>query len=784
MLRKIIILLILPVILFAQSTRKNVSGKVYDKSNNQLLSNCNVYIKEISKGTITNAEGFYSIQLPVGKYTIRFSYVGYETIEKTVVVDSSDKQLSYDIYLIKKPLVEDEVTVYGKKDEALIVVQSIETKDIQKMPNIFSDPLRTVQIFSGVSFSNELVSGYNVRGGSYDENLIYLNGYEIYRPFLLKQGFEESQTLVNPDMVDNMKFYNGAFPARFGDKMASALQIKYTAQNDSSSDFKVRADLMNLGVFAKSSLGKFNWMVGARHAYPGLFLDDLQTSGNYRPAFSDLQFFSNYQISDNSKVELLLLVSGNEFDFVPEQWLGHVGIGARGNFSAVTIDYDGNRTYEYNNNLIGIEFSQKIKPELLFDISLVKYWSEEKDKINLISEINYHPDAEHVGQDQRYLKTRYEFADNNLEFNSFQVLPKIQYDNKSFSSTLGLDLKFVDVSSTINETLYELTDTSDSFSPAVNVSNNPDLSSYSIYNENIFKIKDNLIANIGFRYSTIEFSGEKLFSPRFNLLYYLNERHLFSFSYGYYYQPVFQNELRKVENLNEIDKQSQRSIQYVAGWEYDLKKDVKLQIEAYYKDFNNLLPYYMENIQLNYDFLQRLEGYAYGLDVMFKGEIVRGTNSWLGYSYLNSKEKPIGSDSPYRRRLTDQTHTIQIFLQDRMPKHPNWQSHLRFLFGSGFLYHQREIIEDEESGNSYVTVDYSNPKEYLIFFRVDMGLSTKFEISKFFNLTAIAEVLNVFNHYNVVGYEWVKIFDEYNTPTRIPRISSKRFFNIRLVVDF
>ncbi len=784
MLKKLLFLSFLPLIIFSQSNRKILSGKVFDESNNRPLANCNVHVKDLAQGTITNKEGSYNIRLPFGEYTIRFSYVGYKSIEKKIVVDSTNKILNYNVYLEKHSLLEDEVTVFGKKEDALIVVQSIETKDIQKIPNMFSDPIRTVQIFSGVSFSNELVSGYNVRGGSYDENLIYLNGYEIYRPFLLKQGFEESQTLVNPDMVENLKFYNGAFSARFGDKMASALQVNYAARNDTSSDFKIRADLMNTGAFAKSSIGKLNWMVGARHAYPGLFLDDLQTSGNYQPSFTDFQFLSNYQISDDSYVELLLLFSGNKFDFVPAQWLGHVGIGGRGNFSAVTINYDGNRTYKYNTNLIGLKFSEKIKRDLSFELSLVNYWSNEQDKVNLSSDIYFHPDAENIDDDKRFLKTRSEFADNNVKFNSYQVLPRIQYDNKSFSSLVGFDLKFVDVNNVINETFLEETDSTNSSALPLNISTQPGLSSYSIYNENNFKLTDNLVTNIGFRYSVVEFSGENLFSPRFNLLYYLNKRHLFNFSFGYYYQPLFVNELRNVENINSINKKSQRSIHYVVGWEYDLKKDVKLQIEAYYKDYNNLLPYYLENIQINYDLSQRLEGFAYGLDLMFKGEISKGMNSWVGYSYLNSKEKPIGSNQPYRRRLTDQTHTLQIFFQDKMPKHLNWQSHLRFLFGSGFLYHQRRIEGNQQPGASIVSVDYSNPKEYLIFFRVDMGLSAKFEISKFFNLTVITEVLNVFNHYNVVGYEWVKVFDEFNTPTRISRISSKRFFNVRLVIDF
>jgi hypothetical protein len=178
------------------------------------------------------------------------------------------------------------------------------------------------------------------------------------------------------------------------------------------------------------------------------------------------------------------------------------------------------------------------------------------------------------------------------------------------------------------------------------------------------------------------------------------------------------------------------------------------------------------------------EGYSWGLDVMFNGEIVEGMNSRIGYSYLNSKERKIGSDEPYRRKLLDQTHTLQVFLQDKIDKHPNWQSHLRFLFGSGFLYNYRSIETDPETGNRQLTVNPNFRDEFTMYLRVDMGLSAKYRLSDNYGILFIAEVLNVFNRYNYAGYDWMLIQNDPGSLVNVPRILSKRFFNLKVKLSF
>ena len=185
------------------------------------------------------------------------------------------------------------------------MVQEIENKDVQKMPTIYSDVLRSVQVLSGVSTNSELTSGYNVRGGSFDENLIYLNGYEIFRPFLLRIGIEENQTIINPNMVEKLTFYNGAFPASYGDRMSSALEVNYAINHDEKLKGTIFTSILNAGINLKNNFNDFNWSIGTRLAYPSAFLSHLRTQGDYKPSFSDIQFLGNYKLSQNSYLEFL-----------------------------------------------------------------------------------------------------------------------------------------------------------------------------------------------------------------------------------------------------------------------------------------------------------------------------------------------------------------------------------------------------------------------------------------------------------------------------------------------
>ena len=780
----IILLIFYPAVLFSQTSKGFISGKVLNQTNNEPLYNCNILIEEISKGTTSNEEGYFSFEIPYGKYKIKFSYVGFETAEKEITITSKNPSVQLTVLMKPKTFNQKEVTVLGKKNLPSTIVQNIKAKDVQKMPNMFSDPVRTVQIFSGVSTNNELSSSYNVRGGSYEENLIYLNGYEIYRPFLLRSGAEENQSLINPDMVEELSFFNGAFPAGYGDKMSSALDVNYKSEHSNLLKGKVRFDLLNSGITLSKKQNNFNVIGGIRYAYPGIFLNELQTSGDYRPSFSDFQLLANYSLSENENIETFFLYAKNRYDLTPSEWAGHLRTDRGAEYNQITINYNGERNYNFNTGLAGIKYKNSLNEDLFLSLSTYVYSTDEFEKTDLTGDIFYSPDANKPEENKEFVKTRYENNDNSLNLISYNFKPEVNYYFGKHEFKFGADLRFVEVKNKVDENIFEAAGNNYQKFPEVKkVDQLYNLNSFALYSQNRISIQKNLSADVGLRFLHHKFTKENLFSPRISLSYFADSSQTFSFSWGYYYQPPFVNELKYRTNLQSENMKPQLAIHYVLGWEYWFKEKVKLQVEAYYKFLDNIYPFYFENIKMIYLDKQNTEGYAFGFDVMFQGEIVDGIQSWLGYSYLNSQEKFAGSDSPYRRRLLDQTHTLQVYLQDRFPKHPNWQSHLKFLFGSGYLFNQRRIETDETTGQSELVVLFDKPEEYLIYFRVDMGLSAEFDISDN-KLVFMAEVLNVFNQYNIAGYEWIQVFSEYNQPLRIPQVLSKRFFNIRVEYSF
>ena len=279
-----------------------------------------------------------------------------------------------------------------------------------------------------------------------------------------------------------------------------------------------------------------------------------------------------------------------------------------------------------------------------------------------------------------------------------------------------------------------------------------------------------------------KFTNEKLFSPRGGVTYNVDANNILSFNCGVYYQPPFFNEFNGVDiDYNKL--KSQKSTHYVAGWEKTGVTNITYQFQAYYKKLSNLIPFYYEGLKQIYTKGNVNEGYAYGFDFMVKGELVKGIDSWVGYGYLNSKERKMNSDDTYKRRLFDQTHTIQIFFQDRMPKHRNWQSHLRLLAGSGFLFYNKKGATDPATGKSIMVVDYANPEEFLFYLRADMGLSYEHKYENGVGLVIMAEILNVFDKQNFAGYDYMLLFSDYKNTIRIPQLLSRRFFNLKFNVS-
>lgn len=771
--------LLLPSLLISQTFDGKIYGIVTDSSSNKPLQLCNVLLEGTQFGTSTNDNGEFALSLPYGSYTVKFSFVGYKTVKSDFTLTNGNPELEYNIFLQHESIVEDEVMVVEDRLPSTIV-QKVEAKDLHRMPTIFSDVLRSVQSLSGVVTNNELSSGYNVRGGSYDENIIYLNGYEIYRPFLLRDGIEENQTLINPAMVEDVKFYNGSFPARYGDRMSSVLETNYINNNSTSLSGMAHVSLMNAGLAMNGKLGKLNWNAGFRYSYPESFITTLQTQGAYHTTFSDAQIMAGYQLSDRSIIEFTGIYAENEFSLIPTKWEGSFGGFNRGDYRGMEINYDGERVYEFITALAGLRYKTELNSSTNFILSAAGYWTKEKEMQALNSDYYYTGYQDSGVHD--FIKTRYELADNLLNLGSYRLAAGLTHKTGVHTFNTGIEYRSEDVVSNIRERTYEESIEHTTERPhQINVNKDFRLTSVSVYLEDQLNISPVLNIDLGVRYLRYQYSEENLISPRISFLYYPSFKQSFTFSWGYYYQPPHIAELKTTDS---DQLKSQKAIHYVLGWEYRIKENIKLHTELYYKDLDNLIPYFFDDMRMVYTGSNSREGYSFGFDVMLETQLTEGLRTKFGYSYLNANEKDKDSPMDYITRLAGQTHTLQIFLQDKLPSLPNIQTHLRFLWGSGNSFYYRKTEYDEVTGEPYIAVNMNRPEELFMYLRVDMGLSANFKLGEKNNLILIAELLNVFDHSNYGSYNWIQILEEIEAPIPIPNLLSPRFLNLRAEFTF
>jgi len=767
-----------------QNNIVTVTGHVNDANNNDALKSVNIYIINTQSGTPADSLGNFTLQLQPGKYTIAFSYVGYETQLKNVNITGREKTIHLNVSLKPGLYLMNGVTINANREIEGQNIDTLKIKDIQNIPNLYSDVLSSVKILPGVSSNNELTSAYNVRGGNFDENLIYLDGYEIYRPYLIQQGVEENQSIINGNMVGNMEFYNGAFPAQFGDKMSSALVVNYDSTVKPVLGGEINADLFNTGLTLHDRNGNFSWITGFRYAYPSLFDKTLQTSGLYKPSFDDYQFFGSYNFPENYIVQLLFITAKNNFELTPQSWFGNFqspGIGIQ----QITLDFGGNSDYKYNSNLAGLKFIAPLSENSSLTTSLAYYSDKEFYNTNLSYKVYYSEDAYHPQDNIQYLETGYQFADNSLNSERVELMSDYTLNYKTQTIKAGAAFRYSKMESTLDESTSFL-----GVDSVLNAANNSiqklntEFNSLSGYVEDNIFFNSKLSANAGLRALKYYFNGEFLLSPRAGLTYKPDSLNSLNLSWGYYYQPPYFYETWDKSLTAAKSLLAQKDVQYDLSWEYQFKPQSKFTAELYYKDLTRLIPYYVDQLQLTYGDQNNYEGYAYGLDLQYEGELTRGIETWIGYSYLNAQEKQTTGSNPYENSPFNQGHTIRIFLQDHSTSHPNFQAHVLFLLGSGYYYYPMISVPGAAPGTYQIVPDYNVTDEYPFYFRVDMGLTFEFIILDHRKITFTAEVLNVFNQYNVTSYSWYHVFQQTTQPVPVPNILSPRYFNAGFKLEF
>lgn len=768
-----------------------LQGKVTDDQNNP-VELATVAVVQQGRMTMTNLKGEFTLQLlSADSVVVRFSMVGYKT--KTRVLRNPKGRQTLLVQLLDDNII-DEVIVTDQVRQTG-TTQQLNPSDIKQTPSVTGNAVEElVQSQAGVSTHSELSSQYNVRGGSFDENFVYINDVEIYRPFLVRSGQQEGLSIINPDMVEKIGFSSGGFEAKFGDKMSSALDIHY--KRPKPFEASITASLLGGSAFIGFSNKKFSWSNGVRYKTNRYLLGSLETKGEYDPHFLDYQSYLTYQPDKRWSIELFGDISVNHYNFHPED--RETRFGTLENVKAFKVYFDGQekdlfRTYFGTFNLT--RYLQENKNTYLSLIGSA-YSTNEQEKYDIQGQywLTQTETSEQLG-----VGTYMEHARNYLkaDVESFKVL--FHHKTRQHQIQAAATYKIEHIEEATRE--YEMRDSSGYVVPhtgkdlymiySLNARNKMDANRIEVYAQDTYKFTGNdeqtfYTLNYGIRFSHWNFNRESILSPRISLSVVpsFNQDLTFRVATGIYYQAPFFKELRDTSTVNGITYatlnnkiKSQRSLQFILGTDYRFKmanRPFRFTAEAYYKALSNLVPYSVNNVKIVYDASQQCSGHAMGIDFKLYGEFVPGTDSWLTFSLMDTRININGKKTPLP---TDQRYAVNLFFTDYFPKTDRWKMSLRLAYADGLPF-----------GAPHRSLD-STPFRAPAYRRVDIGMSyrvinneKKEKKSAIRNLWLGLDGLNLLGINNVNSYYWIT--DVTNHQYAVPNYLTGRQINAKFILEF
>lgn len=678
----------------------------------------------------------------------------------------------------------------------------ISAKDAKGIASIGGGIEGLLKTLPSVNSNTELSSQYMVRGGNYDENLIYINDIEIYRPFLIRNSQQEGMSIINPDMVSSVNFSAGGFEPKYGDKMSSALNIYYREpeKTELSGEASLIGGRLTAGLASKNK--KLTALFSGRYRNTNLVLNTLNEDTDFNPTYWDFQSYINYHFNDKFSMSFIGYYSKNDYEMVPKAKT--VTFGSLQQPITVNIGYGGKEQDMYK-NMMGT-FSMNYKPSDKWRLTLdsFAYQNREKEYYSIASSyeiqtfdpVTQTPNASFDGGGQ------IEHARNDLYVKTYGTQFRAKFSpNVNTDIEVGFKYEKENLNDNTNE--WKLVDaagysiprpvddprTGDSgdlnlfYSIAGKNKIEPSrLSAYAQYSQKFYWGASKVFVNAGARVSNWSFNKETIFSPRFQFAIKpdWDSDMLFKLSGGIYYQAPFYKEIKDLDGNFNSNIKSQRSMQLILANDYEFymyDRPFKLTTEAYYKKMDDLIPYYMDNVRIRYSGKNNASGYAYGIDTRLFGEFVPGVDSWLSASYARVYENIDGKgDIP---RPTDQRFRFAMFYQDYMPKFPSMRVNLTLVYAMGL-----------PNGAPVFTDPYQYQRTLPSYKRVDLGLSKVFIDSKdkkkrygfwgnFEELTLGVQVFNAFNINNTVANQWITDYNSsvmYPVPVRL----TGRFFNVKL----
>lgn len=766
-----------------------LQGKVTD-SNMNPVELATVSVVQQGKMTMTNLKGEFSMQLHSSdSVVVRFSMVGYKT--KTRVLRRPRGKQTLLIQLFDDNQLAG-ITVTEKKRQTGST-QQLETKDMKNSPSVTGNAVEElIQSQAGVSTHSELSSQYNVRGGSFDENSVYINNVEIYRPFLVRSGQQEGLSIINPDMVESIGFSTGGFEARYGDKMSSVLDIKY--KKPKKFEANVAANLLGASAYVGFSTKKFSWSNGIRYKTNKYLLGSLETKGEYEPNFLDYQTYLTYEPTKNWSIEIIGDISENHYNFYPED--RETKFGTMENVKSFKVFFDGQEKDVFRTYFGSLNISRRFGEKTKLSFIASAFHTNEQERYDIQGQywLTQTETSENLG-----VGTYMEHARNYLKATVKSVKVALEHKTKKHDIQAGLTYRIENI--TENSKEYEMRDSSGYSIPhtgedlymiySLKAKNTLDANRLETYIQDTWRFSSKgehtfFTLNYGIRFSHWNFNKESIISPRVSLgiVPAFNHDVTMRFATGVYYQAPFYKELRDTSTINGITYatlnkkiKSQRSIHFIAGFDYRFKmkdRPYKFTAEAYYKALSNLVPYTVDNVKIVYDASQQCSGHAMGLDLKLYGEFVPGTDSWVSLSLMNTKININGKSIPMP---TDQRYSLNLFFTDYFPGTDKWRMSLKLAFADGLPFGAPHRQLDEQ------------PFRAPAYKRADIGMSYRLlnnekgdHKSIFKNIWLGVDCLNLLGINNVNSYYWIT--DVTNQQYAVPNYLTGRQFNVKASFEF
>lgn len=783
----IILLLLCTISISAQTF--TLQGKVTDSQMNP-VELATVSVVQQGKMTMTNLKGEFSMKLHSSdSVVVRFSMVGYKT--KTRVLRRPRGKQTLLIQLFDDNQLT-EITVIEKKRQTGST-QQLDAKDMKNTPSVTGNAVEElIQSQAGVSTHSELSSQYNVRGGNFDENSVYINNVEIYRPFLVRSGQQEGLSIINPDMVESIGFSTGGFEARYGDKMSSVLDITY--KRPKKFEANVSANLLGASAYIGFSTKKFSWSNGLRYKTNKYLIGTLETKGEYEPNFLDYQTFLTYQPSKNWSVEFIGDISENHYNFYPEN--RETKFGTMENVKSFKVYFDGQEKDIFRTYFGSLNITRKFGEKTKLSLIASAFHTNEQEKYDIQGQywLTQTETSENLG-----VGTYMEHARNYLEATVKSVKLAFNHKTKKHDIQAGLTYRIENI--TENSKEYEMRDSSGYSIPhtgqdlymiySLKAKNTLDANRLETYIQDTWRFSSKgehtfFTLNYGIRFSHWNFNRESIVSPRVSLgiVPAFNHDVTMRFATGLYYQAPFFKELRDTTTINGITYatlnrkiKSQRSIHFIAGFDYRFKmknRPYKFTAEAYYKALSNIVPYTVDNVKIVYDASQQCSGHAMGLDLKLYGEFVPGTDSWVSLSLMNTKININGKSIPMP---TDQRYSLNLFFTDYFPGTDRWRMSLKLAFADGLPF-----------GAPHRSLDVQ-PFRAPAYKRADIGMSYRAlnnekreKKSIFRNIWIGLDCLNLLGINNVNSYYWIT--DVTNQQYAVPNYLTGRQINVKASFEF